>query len=360
MAALVIVISVMSGFEQDLMTRVVGTYAHLTVESDTPFDPSDLKIQNAYKSVGSQAEWAEVFQGQALVRSKSSARGVMVRGMAREHAYRTSSVESYITEGSYPSESGDEILIGKPLASILHVRIGDEVEFFSAQSTKGKKMKVSGFYKSGMYEYDSTLIYADFQTASALFGTPGKANQIAFKFQNPKSAFTYQHEIQKNVGYYYFVQTWKDFNRSLFDAIRLEKTVMFIILSLIIAVACFNIIGTLTMTVMDRTKEIGILRALGSSKLSVGSIFFMIGIYTGLMGTFFGFCVGYAVCDFLKKNSLISIPSDVYYFDYLPVIFSIKDSLLIVICAIVLTCISAIYPAMWASRRPIVESLRYE
>lgn len=359
-AALVIVISVMTGFEQDLMTRVIGTYAHMTIEADQPFDPTEPKIRKLYERLSPSASWSEVYQGQALIRTKVAAKGVLIRGMSKEHAFATSSVEEYILEGSYPTLQANEILIGQPLAQILQTRIGDEIEFFSVHSQKGRKLKVSGFYKSGMYEYDSTLIYADLQTASQLFAAPGKINQIALKFEDPATALVLQEQVQKIVGYYFFVRSWKDFNRSLFDAIRLEKTVMFIILSLIITVACFNIIGTLTMTVMDRTREIGVMRALGASRFSVGTIFFLIGIYTGVLGTFFGFGIGYAVCDFLKRNTIIDIPSDVYYFDYLPVVFDLQDATYIVVCAIILTAISAIYPALWASKRPIVESLRYE
>lgn len=358
--ALITVLAVMSGFEDDLITRVVGTHAHAVVESDGPFEPtSDLekKIRTLTPSVLETAPYAD---GQALIQTPSANRGILIRAARFADESRVSQITEYLEKGSYPAEGEPGILIGNVLARMLNVDVGGTVQFYSPIRRKPATLVVSGIYHSGMYDYDSNLGYLSLATGQELLGLEGKITGIAVKFTSPQEALRRERRLQAAVGYDRYVRSWRDMNATLFGALKLEKSVMFIILTLIVLVACFNIVGTLTLLVMDRTKDIGILKAVGASEAHIVRVFSYVGLLIGVSGTAAGLLVGAGLCWVLKTFTLVQIPSEIYYFDRLPVNFLWSDALAVAGAALLISLLSTIYPAVAAAKLRTAEALRYE
>ncbi len=359
-AALIIVIAVMSGFERDLVDRVIGTYAHASVEGDIPFEPTAELLSQIQNSSSDILGVAPVIHTQAMLQTNRGSRGVLIRASSQAAEEAVSNLMTYMDVGNFPEAGRNEVLLGSVLARTLGVGLGDTVEFFTAQKRKAVFYTVSGIYTSGMYDYDSNLVYIALDIGQAILETPNRVSHINIKYTNPHMALSKQLQLQQLLGYPFYVRTWRDMNRTLFDALRLEKTVMFIILTLIVMVACFNIIGTLALFVIDKTREIGVLRALGADSGMISRIFAIIGICTGFWGTLFGVLIGSGVCWVLKTYPIIQIPSDIYYFDQLPVDWRIGDCVLIASCAMGLALFSALYPAKLAAKLKPAEALRYE
>lgn len=358
--ALITVLAVMSGFEKDLVDRVVGTNAHAVIEADGPFVPP-VDLEKRIRAVTPAIlETAPYVNGQALLQTPSASRGVLIRAARFEDETRVSRVGEYLESGTYPAEGEPGILIGNVLAALLNVKVGGTVQLYSPVRRKPTLLTVSGIYHSGMYDYDANLGYLSLATGQELFGLEQKVTGIAVKFDNPEAALRWERKLQAAVGYDRYVRSWRDMNATLFGALKLEKTVMFIILTLIVLVACFNIIGTLTLLVMDRTKDIGILKAVGASESHVVRVFSLVGVLIGVSGTAAGLVIGAGLCWILKTFTIVPIPSEIYYFDRLPVNFRWEDALSVAGAALLITLLSTIYPAVAAAKLRTAEALRYE
>jgi lipoprotein-releasing system permease protein len=265
-----------------------------------------------------------------------------------------------LQKGAYPAEGEPGILIGNVLAGLLHVDVGGAVQFYSPVRRKPTTLTVSGIFHSGMYDYDANLGYLSLATGQDVFGMEGKISGIAVKFTQPQEVIRWERRLQAAVGYDRYVRSWRDMNATLFGALKLEKSVMFIILTLIVLVACFNIVGTLTLLVMDRTKDIGILKAVGASESHIVRIFSYVGLLIGVSGTALGLLIGAGLCWVLKTFTIVQIPSDIYYFDRLPVNFRWDDALWMAGAALAISLLSTIYPAVAAAKLKTAEALRYE
>ena len=374
--ALIIVISVMSGFEENLRNKILGTNSHMIVLNyNGPF--SDYSsVQKKVESASSEIAASTPFVfSQVMVTSEAGVSGIVLRGIEPATAGKVINIEKIMKKGKISdlltndaSQGPPGIIIGKELAKNLRVGIGNKINIVSPSATPGpfgyipkiKSFKVSGLFESGMYEYDSSLVYVYIKEAQNFFNLDNRVTGIELKLKDIFKAKDVGKEIEKVVGMPYFAKDWTEMNKNLFSALKLEKIAMFIILILIILVATFNIISTLIMIVMEKGKDIAILKAMGSTSKSIMKIFIIEGLIIGVTGTIIGLTLGISACLLLAKFQFISLPADIYYISKLPVKMQILDISLISFSAIFLTFIATIIPAMQAAKLIPAEALRYE
>ena len=385
--ALIVVIAVMSGFGKDLRDKILGTNSHVVVTNITRTGMVDYEaiIEKVKKAKGVNAA-APFILNQVMLTHGGNAMGVVVRGLDPELEAGVSDLKKNLVQGSLemlggPAKSTGKprragIILGKELARRLGVQRDDVVSMVAPASRvtpmglipKIKLFKVVGFFESGMFEYDSNLAFISIYSAQKFFSMKGKVSGIEIRVEDIEQADQVAAEIQQSLGFPYYARDWMQMNKNLFSALRLEKIVMFIILILIILVAAFNIVSTLFMVVMEKNKEIAILKSMGASRSSIMKIFSYQGLIIGIVGTAVGCVGGFTVVPNLNEIvgfiedlfGITAFPSDVYYLDKLPSEIQYFDSFLIVVFSIVICFLASLYPAWRASRLDPVEGLRYE
>ena len=225
---------------------------------------------------------------------------------------------------------------------------------------KTARFRVVGISESGMYEYDATFAYVDFEEAGRLLGMEGRATGVEVRVRDIYDAAAVAQRIRSTLGYPFWAKDWMQSNRNLFSALKLEKVVMFVILVLIVMVAAFNIISTLIMVVMEKTKDIAVLMTLGATRRSIRRIFAIEGLIIGVTGTATGTALGALLCGLLQRYRFIRLPSDIYYISTLPVSLDVGTVLLVVASSIMICFLATLYPALQASRVDPAEAIRYE
>ncbi len=357
-AALIVVLGVMNGFDEELKSRIIGARAHVVIEKEGAFTNYAQLIEKLKKNALVMGASPYV-EGQALIQKGEWGTGVLVRGIDTQTEKTVSKFYDYIKEGTL-SEGPSGVVVGSELAKRFNLKIGSDFLVLTQMSKKPSRFTVEGIFSSGMYEYDANLIFLNLKNAQNLFDLKNSVSGISIFLRKPDLAAQVKNAIQKKLSYPYTTRTWMDMNQTLFGALRLEKVVMFLILALIIFVACLNIAGSLTILVMDKTKDIGVLKALGSTPLSLMKIFALDGLAVGVVGAGTGFVIGTGICMLLKKYSFVELPKEIYYMDRLPVRMNPVDVLAVLCVALLLSFLSTLYPAVVAGKLDPVKALRYE
>ena len=370
--ALVVVLSVMSGFERDLRDRILGTTAHIHVLSlkgnIEKYPPILSKVEHT-QGVLSATPYV---YSQVLISGRGGSSGAILRGIDGNREESTTGLSKFVKEGALKALQADggipAIVIGKQLASVLGTYPGDVVEVMAPQGgispfgplPEVRKFRVAGLFESGMYDFDSGFAYVSIKNAQAITSMGKSISGIEVKVDDIYKANTIAALIQGNLGFPYIGRDWMKSNKNLFSALKLEKVVMFIILALIVCVAAFNIISTLIMVVMEKTKDIAILMSMGVRRKSIRAIFAHEGLIIGVVGTGIGLLLGYGGCLLLDRYQFIHLPSDVYYISTLPVDMDPLTFLVIGLVSVAICYLATLYPAYQASKIDPAEALRYE
>ncbi len=371
-AAILIVLSVINGFHKELRERILGTTPHIVVTrfSYAPIEyagPEDTLLA-AIRSFPGVASVAPFVYAKTLVRTEKAVEGVVIRGVDPERESEITDIASTVQEGEYSFEDGG-VLIGVDLARVLGVTVGDRLNIvspFGGNNTplgfvpRARKFRVNGIFDSGMYEYNSMFVYVGLGQLQRFLGMEGMVTGYEVRVQDVYASGRIARVLMRRLGYPFRAVDWIAQNRNLFTALRLEKVVTFIVLVLIVLVAAFNIIGMLMMMVLRKTREIGILKAIGARPRNLTRLFVYAGLMMGGIGTGLGAVFGFVVSWLLNKYRFVTLPGDVYFIKNLPVEMQWQDFLVVCAAALVITLVATIYPAWRASRMDPVEAIRYE
>ena len=379
-AALVIVLSVMNGFESEVRSRIIGFDAHLKIKTFHDQGLQDYKsVLAKIKNVPHIIGYAPYIHDKALIlaQGKDRKEGVIIKAIDPENEGRVTDVINNINYGTLNlgliEKEGERplpgILLGYSLADRLVAGLGDKVTLLSSAGMNvsgfggmpnAKQFRVAGYFETGLYEYDNNVAFIGIPEAQQLFEMGERVTGIQLKLEDMNQADAVAKVIESRLQYPYTTQTWFEVNKNLFSWMQFEKWIAFIILSLIIVVAAFNIVSTLIMVVLEKTKEIGILKSMGATNRSVMRIFMFQGLTGGVLGTVMGLTLGLGLCWAQLKYKFFSLPADVYIISALPVIIRPLDFVVVGAAAILISFLATIYPAYRAARLDPVQAIRYE
>jgi lipoprotein-releasing system permease protein len=372
--ALLVVLSVMSGFHQDLQRKILGANAHIIIRSykGTMSAPGYDNVAGDLQKQSDVVSFAPFVLGQVMVSYEKRAHGVFLRGIDPATEMKTTNILRHIKEGNFrdlaEGSSMPGIILGSELAANLGVFVGDTINIVSPVGEIGpmgmlpkvKQFKVTGIFEIGMFEYDSNLVLTTMKAAQDFFGMGGDISGVEVRLNDIYKAPEVTRHLESELGFPYQVMDWMEMNKNLFSALRLEKFAMFVILVLIVLVASFNIISNLIMNVIEKSREIAILKAIGATNSGIMTVFMLQGLFIGLIGTIIGITGGYLLGYILNTYQIIKLPADVYYLSHLPVLMKLSDFIAVSTSAIVISFLATLYPAWQAAKLNPVEPLRYE
>jgi lipoprotein-releasing system permease protein len=371
--SLVVVLSVMNGFRDDLMSKILGVNSHVLILSYGGAFKDYEKVGKRVEEVDGVLASTPFIYSQGMINSSGNVSMAVIRGLDPRSVVNVLDIESMIKMGSLASIQGSTdglpgIIIGNELSRKLEAHPGDTLTVVSPEgkstpsggAPKTRKYKVAAIFDSGMYDYDASMAFISLKESQDFLGLGDRVTGLEIKVRDVYKADTVAQAIQEKLGYPYWTRDWKLTNRNLFAMLSLQKTTLFVILSMIVLVGALSIIGTLVMVVMEKKKDIAILRAMGTSARSVMSIFILQGVFVGIVGTLSGLVSGLGICFILAKYKFITLPADVYYISALSVQVEFSDVFFVALSAVIICFFATLYPSWRASKLNPVDAIRYE
>ena len=371
-AILIIVMSVMNGFKTDLTSKILGLNPHVVVQPNSYQIDDDfiLKLKQNYEDLNI----SKSFTGEGIIIGKNNAKGVILKGVNKDEKNIKDFFDNF-AKVNLNNFTKNKSFIGSELSFNLNLKEGDTFTIMSSAFVatplgsvpKQENFKVAGIFNTGFLDFDQNIIFLNTDDALSLFDKEKKDLNIEIYLKDPLKANYYKKKIQ-NINENYFIYTWSDLNKTLFSALKVERNVMFIILSLIIVVATFNIISGLTILIKNKTKEIAILKTLGLSNQSIKKTFFLTGLMIGFFATVTGIILGVIFSLNIEKFriflsntfNLEIFPSDIYFLDTLPSEINLNSILLVFFISLIISAIASYLPAMKISNMNTFRALRYE
>ena len=381
-----IVLAVMTGFEEDLRDRILGFNPHIVISSLQGFVDGYADVVDEVRQVPDVVAVAPFVYGQVMVSAGQSVSGSLVRGVDPSLASTVVDIGAHLsfgelgqlgqkqeltfqTEETVQTVQLSGVLVGHELARQLGVFVGDPINIISPLSTtpgplgvipRVKRFMVVGVFDSGMFEYDSALIYMSLADAQQFFTLGEQVTGVEVKIHDVYQAQAVARELESVLGFPYTARDWTEVNSNIFAALKLEKVVYFIVLLLIVLVAAFNIIATLIMVVMEKRKDIAVLKSMGATGNAMSRVFIYKGLMIGVAGTLMGTLLGWIGCWLLDRYEFIELPKDVFYVSTLPVKMYAENFFIVGVASVLICLLATIYPARQAARLAPVEVIRYE
>ena len=371
-AILIIVMSVMNGFRADLTDKIIGLNPHLVLKFTNEKDLKNIKKKLSLKY--NNVNTTETISGEGIVLTNNKAKGIIIKGI-NEGDKTQSFINKEITKGNLKDFKVGTVMIGGELAYNLNLDIGDKINIVSSafidtpfgSIPRQDSFKIAGLFNSGFYEFDQNLIYIELNDSRSILDKQDVSVDLEVYLKNPFLAERYKKEIE-NINQNIFVSTWSDTNKTFFNALKVERNVMFVILTLIIIVAAFNIISGLTILIKNKTKEIAIIKTLGLSENSIIKSFFLtgftIGFFATITGVFFGVIFSFYIDEIRNFLSMLLgvniFPSDVYYLEKMPSEINFISVGIIFLLSLLITSLASYFPAKTISKMKTTDALKYE
>ena len=373
-AILIIVMSVMNGFRTELINKILGFNPHIIVK---PYE-NKIRKENVNRLLDLKkniSRTAFTFSGQGILINKENTTGILIRSYLEDDIHKIDLIKNGLIDGSLSAFTKSSVSIGKELSISLNLMVGDEITLMSTSNLqtpfgnlpKQEKFIISSVFSTGLAEFDQNVIFIPFENANSLFELEETDIDLEIFLNKPDKAQLLKEKVQKIFTDHY-VYTWSDLNKSFFGALKVERNVMFIILTLIIIVAAFNIISGLTILVKNKTREIAILRTIGVSKKSVAKIFFLTGFTIGLFATITGVALGVLFSYYIEEirvfiTSIFNIrlfPEEVYFLSKMPSEINLGYILIISFFSLLITFFATIFPSLSAAKLDPIKALKYE
>ena len=372
-AILIIVMSVMNGFKTDLTKKILGLNPHIVIQPNSFVidDEYILKLKNEFQDI----KINKSFSGEGIIINNDNAKGVILKGINKDEKKSIEFIKKNITSGNVKDFKKNRVFLGTELAYNLNLKEGDKINLMSSAFVatplgslpKQESFKIAGTFTTGFIEFDQNIVFLGIEDALSIFDKDEKDKNLEIYLNDPLKANLIKNKIEK-INPNYFIYTWSDLNKSFFSALKVERNVMFIILTLIVIVAAFNIISGLTILIKNKTKEIAILKTLGLSNSSIKKSFFLTGFSIGFFATLSGIILGIIFSHNIEKLRVILssvfnleiFPPDIYFLEKLPSEINIFSILIIFFLSLTVTAIASYLPAMTISKMKTFRALKYE